>query len=113
MEVASGPKPPQTAPRLFRGSSEVGAFEGRGAEAWRAGRHKGSSRNCSGEPPTARLGCRMYSSGDTSVILFFWDQDLAVFDKFSLICAYSACHMLVMLQYGFIFKKYLFGLKRK
>ena len=37
MEVASGPKPPQTAPRLFRGSSEVGAFEGRGAEAWRGG----------------------------------------------------------------------------
>ena len=85
MEVASGPKPPQTAPRLFRGSSEVGAFEGRGAEAWR-GRHKGSSRNCSGEPPTARLGCRMYSSGDTSVILF-WDQDLAVCYKLPLICA--------------------------
>ena len=38
MEVASGPKPPQTAPRLFRGSSEVGAFEGRGAEVWRGGR---------------------------------------------------------------------------
>ena len=37
----------------------------------KAGRHTGSSRNCSGEPPTARLGCRMYSSGDTFVILFF------------------------------------------
>ena len=50
------------------------------------GEEAGSSRNCSGEPPTARLGCRMYSSGDTSVI-FFWDQDLAVCYKLPLICA--------------------------
>ena len=43
----------------------------------------------------------------------FWDQDLAVYYKLSLICAYSTCHMLVIRQYALIFNKYLFGLKSK